>query len=160
MLDGLSETMSSMVQQQDQLETEIAEFRYKLQSHLETLDELCSTYESYQLSFNVLVLELERRRQWSEEVQAEVIRMRGILAEYRTTEVQRRESFMATYGSSLPEDLCHFIGNEPTFFDIIPVSSEEAASDQVPALESFPHIPADILAEAQVRVDEARMQET
>jgi hypothetical protein len=42
-------------------------------------------------------------------------------------------------------------GNVPTLFDIIPVSSEDLTSDQVaPALESFPDIPDDILAEVRI----------
>jgi hypothetical protein len=57
---------------------------------------------------------------------------------------------MSTYGSSLPEDLCHSIANVPTIFDIIPVSIEDMNSNQVaPALESFPNIPEALLAEVR-----------
>jgi len=159
LLDDLSHTMSSMVQQQDQLEMEISEFRYKLQSHLETLDDLCATYESYQLSFNVLVLELDRRREWSDRMFSEVSKMKAALSELRATELQRRESFMVTYGSSLPEDLCHSIANIPTFFDIIPISPESLDRNQPsPAIESHPAIPAQLLAEAREKVESAQLQ--
>ena len=57
---------------------------------------------------------------------------------------------MTTYGSSLPEDLCYSICNIPTFFDIIPVSAED--TDKIryaAALESFPTIPEELIAEVR-----------
>jgi len=65
---------------------------------------------------------------------------------------------MATYGSSLPDDLCHSIANVPTLFDIIPIAAEELGRDQAPpAIESHPAIPVHLLAEARAKVESAQI---
>lgn len=57
-------------------------------------------------------------------------------------EIQLRESFYATHGPHLPDDLCYCVANMPTKWDVGPALGE------VP--EELPEVDEDLLVEVMV----------
>ena len=114
------------------------------------------TYKSYQLSYNKLVLEMERRRRYRDTATEIVQTMHRQLTDLRegvfqldnscsrsqlvvSEELLKRNEFFAEHGEVLPQDLCICIRDEPTKWTIVP---ENAGS-----LEELPEIDDALLAQ-------------
>ncbi|OBZ72535.1 Autophagy-related protein 17 [Grifola frondosa] len=101
-LDELGDIMYEMLERQEAVETESTEHLVVLHHHLVTIDDLHHRFTSYQYSYNRLVLELARRRQYREAAQKIVEGMLAQLDAMTEEERQAREEFSAEYGQYLP----------------------------------------------------------
>jgi autophagy-related protein 17 len=110
------------------------------------------------LSYDKLLVEVDRRRQYKEEAENFV---RDMMAQLETMsegvflhpnrpvrlfrpddisgERVVRESFNAEHGAHLPSDLCLYIENPPTRWQVIPFDGD--------AVESLPDVDNDLVAE-------------
>ncbi|EPQ54057.1 hypothetical protein GLOTRDRAFT_77963 [Gloeophyllum trabeum ATCC 11539] len=142
-LEELGEVMTDMLQHQDQVQADCVERMSHLQGHLMTLEELHHKYTSYQLSYNKLLIEIARRRQYREAAENIV---RGMMAQLDAmTEEERivRQDFNEEHGQYLPSDLCLCIENPPTKWAIVPWNGEPE--------EVLPDVDNDLLLEAKDR---------
>ncbi|KZT22417.1 hypothetical protein NEOLEDRAFT_1071676 [Neolentinus lepideus HHB14362 ss-1] len=142
-LDELGEIMTDMLQHQEQIETDCVERMSHLQAHLMTLEDLNHKYTSYQFSYNKLLIELARRRQYREAAENIV---RGMMAQLEAmTEEEHivRQEFNAEHGQYLPSDLCPSIENPPTKWEIVSYNGEPE--------EVLPDVDNDLLVEAKDR---------
>ncbi|KAH8118232.1 autophagy-related protein 17 [Phellopilus nigrolimitatus] len=145
-LDELEGVMADMLDQQQAVEAEYEMHLASIQQHLTTLEHLYITYISYETSYNSLLLELERRRRYRDATEDLVYGMvRQLDACVMVQEIQLRESFYATHGPHLPDDLCYCVANMPTKWDVGPALGE------VP--EELPDVDEDLLVEAMKRMD-------
>jgi len=135
--------MTDMLQHQEQIEADCVERMSHLQAHLMTLEDLHHKYTSYQFSYNKLLIELARRRQYREAAENIV---RGMMAQLEAmTEEEHivRQEFNAEHGQYLPSDLCPSIENPPTKWEIVSYNGEPE--------EVLPDIDNDLLVEAKDR---------
>jgi len=86
-------------------------------------------------------VEIARRRQYKEDAENFV---RGMMEQFETmSEAERvvRESFNAEHGAHLPSDLCLYIENPPTRWQVIPFDGDH--------VESLPDVDDDLVTEAK-----------
>ncbi|KAJ7274517.1 autophagy-related protein 17 [Mycena haematopus] len=143
-LDELGEIMTEMLQMQDAVEIECEEQLASLQQHLLTVEHLHQRFVSYRTAFNKLMLEIARRRQYREAAENIVRGMMSQLSAMTEEESHVREHFNSEHGAHLPEDICLFIGNSPTNWEVVPWHGEEP--------ENLPEIEPDLIAQAQDRL--------
>ncbi|KIK12969.1 hypothetical protein PISMIDRAFT_18328 [Pisolithus microcarpus 441] len=128
-LDELGEIMSDMLEKQEEIEGDCEDVLEGLQQRLQVVEELHHRYVLYQSSFNKLLVEIARRRQYREAAEKIVDGM----------ERQVREDFNAEHGAHIPADLCPCIENPPTRWDVVPLPGD--------VRETLPEIDSDLLAQ-------------
>ncbi|KAL0954870.1 hypothetical protein HGRIS_003802 [Hohenbuehelia grisea] len=146
-LDELGEIMTEMLQEQQDVGEATEDQLIVLEHHLITLEHLCQQFLSYQTAFCKLILEMARRKQYGEAVENIVRGMLSQLDLMTKEETQVRNHFNEEHGAHLPEDICIFIGNRPTKWEVLPVNGE--------TIETFPDIPDDLIVEARNRLQAA-----
>lgn len=127
----------------------------RLHDHLTALQSTFHVpYVEYRTAYSKLLLELDRRRQYKESVENIVNEMAKKLESmtegtefsivkfeaviYAFSEENRvRDHFNKEYGGSLPLDLCLYVANTPTRWDILPAEGS--------AIEVLPSIDTDLL---------------
>lgn len=134
-----------------------------LQEQLDPLKALHGHFVAYRTAFNKLLLEMERRRQYREAAENIV---RGMMKQldsmtegtfspsyafllvttdiYLSEENRVRNHFNDEYGSSLPSDLCLYVSNAPTRWEIVPWEGS--------APEVLPLIASDLIVEVGISV--------
>lgn len=133
-----------------------------LNAYLQSLIALRSTYEAYQLSFNAMLIEMDRRKQHRDTVESVVREMRErlekiregvitihvsflkILIYFSLEEILARDEFYAAHSSSIPDDICLAISNLPQSYSITSFcknSSDETEQER----EVLPDIDDDLL---------------
>jgi len=130
-----------------------------LQEHLVTVEDLQQRFTSYQLSYNKLLLEIGRRRQYREAAENVI---RGIMDQLAAmTEEERilRAEFNAEQGPYLPADICLTIENMPTRWNVVPVREDDLEVSRIidsgyrdEYREVIPEVDNDLLIEARERV--------
>ncbi|CAK5268746.1 unnamed protein product [Mycena citricolor] len=143
-LDELGEIMTDMLQTQESVEIECEEKLAMLDQHLLTVEHLHDRYIAYQTTFNKLLIEIARRRQYREAAEKIVAGMNSQLGAMTEEESHVRERFNSEHGAHLPEDLCLCIGDPPTRWEVGPWNGEEP--------ESLPSIDSDLLLQAKNRL--------
>ncbi|KAH9481618.1 Autophagy-related protein 17 [Psilocybe cubensis] len=144
-LDELGEIMSEMLHTQEILEVQANEELIRLHDHLTALESTFHIpYVEYRTAFTKLLLEIERRRQYKEAAENIVSGMMKHLESMTEEETRVREHFNKEYGGSLPLDLCLYVANSPTRWEIVPWQGTTP--------EALPHIDNDLLAEARAKV--------
>ncbi|KZT07651.1 uncharacterized protein LAESUDRAFT_724631 [Laetiporus sulphureus 93-53] len=143
-LDELGEIMSEMFERQQVVENESTEHLALLQHHLITIEDLYHRFTSYQYSYNKLLLELVRRRKYRDTAEHIVKRMVAELDAMVDEERQLREEFNAEHGQHLPEDVCLYVQDAPTRWNIIPSNGNRA--------EVLPDLDSDLLEEARSKI--------
>ncbi|KIJ52419.1 hypothetical protein M422DRAFT_222936 [Sphaerobolus stellatus SS14] len=154
-LDDLGDKMEIMLQQQSDIELETQATYEALNDYLESLISLRGTFEAYQLSYNSLLLEMDRRRRYRDSIEALAEEMRQKLHQLREEEILARESFFGVHASSIPDDLCLAISNPPHTFTItsqFSSSHDDGEQEDGRAREVIPAIPEDLIVEAQRRL--------
>ncbi|KAF8517689.1 autophagy-related protein 17 [Hysterangium stoloniferum] len=153
-LDFLGDRMESMLQEQSDIEASIL-FRsttyQTLNDYLESLLTLRSTYESYQLSYNALVLEMDRRRLYRDSMEGIVQEMKQKLEKLREDEISMRDAFYLAHSASIPDDLCLAISNLPEPFSISSGTLHNKHGDEQNDIgrEVLPEIHDDLLEEVR-----------
>lgn len=142
-LDELGEIMSEMLERQQAVEDEAREHVALLHHHIVTIEDLQHRFTSYQYAYSKLLLELARRRQYRDASDRIVNGMIAQLNAMTEEERQLREEFSAEHGQYLPEDVCLFVQNAPTRWNVVPHNQE---------LEVLPEIDSDLLDDARLRV--------
>ncbi|TFK40266.1 autophagy protein Apg17-domain-containing protein [Crucibulum laeve] len=143
-LDELGEIMEEMLQVQDNVEAQCDRELSALHERLRSLEELHEHFVAYQTAFSKLILEIARRRQYSEAVDNIVKGMMSQLEAMTEEESHVRSRFNSEYGAHLPEDLCLCIGNAPTKWEVIPYQGETR--------ETLPEIDEDLILQARDRI--------
>jgi len=143
-LDEFAEIMTEMLYTQETVETKCDEGLNGLHQHLVVLEQLHDRYVSYQTAYNKLVLEMARRRHYCEAVERIVRGMAKQLEEMTMDESRVRGLFNSEYGGHLPEDICLYIENMPTKWQVIPWERDK--------LELLPEVPDDLIVEARDKV--------
>ncbi|KIM84999.1 hypothetical protein PILCRDRAFT_67316 [Piloderma croceum F 1598] len=138
-LDELGEIMTEMLRRQETVELDAQEHINVLHRHLLPLEDLHHRYVSYQTSFNKLLIEIARRRQYREAADKIVHSMMATLQSMSEDERRIRDEFNTEHGAHLPADICLCIENPPTTWEIAPWHGE--------ALEVLPDIDYDLLVE-------------
>ncbi|KAH9919879.1 autophagy protein Apg17-domain-containing protein [Amylocystis lapponica] len=146
-LDELGEIISEMLERQQAVETESTEHIALLHHHLVTVEDLHHRFASYQYSYNKLLLELQRRRQYREAANNIVRGMMAQLSAMTEEERQLREEFSAVHGQYLPEDVCLYVQNAPTRWSVVPWNGEQ--------VEILPELEDDLVQEAKDRTARA-----
>lgn len=122
------------------------------------IEDLIQRFNAYRLSYSKLLVEIARRRRYKEAAENIV---RSMMAQLETmsdgmfsllhgparlfipgdvTEERLvRESFNAEHGAHLPSDLCLYIENPPTRWQVIPLNGE--------TVESLPDVDDDLVEE-------------
>jgi len=158
-LDSLGDRMDSMLKEQSGIEMETQGTYETLNDYLETLLTLRSAYESYQMSYNALVLEMDRRKRYQDTMHTVVQEMRERLDRLREDEIISREAFYSAHSASIPDDLCLAISNLPQTFVISSIAPPEDGMDRAGVgKEVLPEIDDDLLFEARRRVEAAQAQ--
>ncbi|THH20742.1 hypothetical protein EW146_g697 [Bondarzewia mesenterica] len=140
-LEELGDIMGEMLHRQQEVEIDCSERLASLHDHLFRIEELSHQYTSYQLSFNKLVVEMARRRQYKEAAENIV---RGMVAQIEALteeEQQVREDFNTEHGAHLPSDICLYIENPPTRWEVVPLDGETT--------EVLPDVEDDLLMQAR-----------
>ncbi|KAF4613592.1 hypothetical protein D9613_007894 [Agrocybe pediades] len=133
-LDELGDIMAEMLQTQETVEVQVSEELRHLYDHLDALQNTFHTpYVKYRTAFTKLLLEMERRRKYKESAES-IVR----------EENHVRERFNVEYGDSLPLDLCLYVANSPTRWEIVPC--EGSAPEIIPSIDS------DLIAHARERM--------
>ncbi|CAL1716570.1 unnamed protein product [Somion occarium] len=143
-LDELSDIMAEMLDRQEAVQIEVSEHLTEMHNSLVSVEELCHRFTSYQYSYNQLLMELSRRRRYMEAAEKIIAGMMSQLTALTEEERLRREEFNTAHGEHLPSDVCLFVQNHPTRWEIVTGNNE--------ALEVLPEIDADLLAEANSRL--------
>ena len=129
-----------------------------LHDHLVAIEDLHHRYKSYEYSFNLLLLELARRRRYREDAERLIKSMITQLntmadgeamlthrSQFRlivfAEELQLREEFKAAHGMYLPDDVCLFVQNAPTRWTVVPQDKEQ--------VDSLPDLDHDLLDKAR-----------
>ncbi|KAI9440035.1 autophagy protein Apg17-domain-containing protein [Lactarius indigo] len=112
-----------------------------LDQNLVVIEDLIRQFNAYQLSYSKLLVEIARRRQYKEEAEDIVRGMMARLDAMSEEERVFRESFNAEHGAHLPSDLCLYIENPPTRWQVIPLDGDD--------VESLPDVDNDLLEEAK-----------
>jgi len=131
-LEELGQSMGNMLEHRRNVEVEVGTLHRTLTDHLTSIFELQSTYTHYRTAYGKLVLEMDRRRQYRESADAIVRGMTAQLQALREEETSRREQFFKSEGAYLPEDLCPYVGEPPTMFEVL-ATNEEVAINLDPA---------------------------
>ncbi|KAK0216090.1 autophagy-related protein 17 [Armillaria fumosa] len=132
-LDELGDIMTEMLETQDSIETECEEKLSELHQQLFTIENLHERFVLYRTAFGKLILEIERRRVYSEAAENIVRGMNAQLEAMTDEEKLVREHFNVEHGAHLPEDICLFIGNPPTQWEVVPRDGE--ITEVVPEIE-------------------------
>jgi len=146
-LDELGDIMAEMLAQQEEIEDETQEHLSALSERLGVIDQLYAHYVQYQISFNKLLEETARRRRYIEAVGRIVEGMAKQLEDMVQEEHSVRESFNAEHFDHLPADICLFIENPPTRWEVAPMSDN--------VREVLPEVDADLLTSARERLSPA-----
>ncbi|EGN98873.1 hypothetical protein SERLA73DRAFT_168466 [Serpula lacrymans var. lacrymans S7.3] len=144
-LDELGEIMSEMLQRQQDVVDECRELLDGLQQQLLVIDDLYHRFVQYQGSFNKLLVEIARRRQYKEAAERIVEGMMRQLDALTEEERHVRNEFNADHGAHIPADICLCIENMPTRWEVVPYDGD--------LLETLPEIDDDILAQAKDNSD-------
>ncbi|KAG7447325.1 uncharacterized protein BT62DRAFT_980343 [Guyanagaster necrorhizus] len=123
-LDELGDIMTEMLETQDSVEAECEEKLSELHQQLLTIENLHDRFILYRTAFGKLILEIERRRVYSEAAENIVRGMNAQLEAMTDEEKLVREHFNVEHGAHLPEDICLFIGNPPTQWEVVPRDGE------------------------------------
>ncbi|KAJ8589021.1 hypothetical protein M405DRAFT_874122 [Rhizopogon salebrosus TDB-379] len=140
-LDELGEIMSDMLQKQHDIEDRCRELLDGLQQRLLVVEDLHHRFILYQASFNKLLVEIGRRRQYREAAEKIVDGMISQLRAMTEEERQVREDFNTEHGQHIPEDICLCIENPPTRWEVVPREGD--------VRETLPEVDNDILAKAK-----------
>lgn len=143
-LDELGEIMSDMLEKQQEVEEDCEDVIEGLQQRLQVVEELRHRYVLYQSSFNKLLIEIARRRQYREAAEKIVEGMIGQLRAMAEEERQVRDDFNADHGAHIPADLCLCIENPPTRWDVVPFPGD--------VRETLPEIDSDLLTQAREKL--------
>jgi len=159
-LDFLGDKMESMLQEQSDIELETQTTYQTLNDYLESLMTLRSTYETYQLSYNALVLEMDRRKRYRDFIEATVQEMKQRLEKLREDEISMRDAFYLAHSASIPDDLCLAISNIPESFNISSsiLHNEHGDEQNHIGREVLPEIHDDLLEEARRRLEAVPLQ--
>ncbi|KAL4072585.1 autophagy-related protein 17 [Scleroderma yunnanense] len=143
-LDELGEIMSDMLEKQQEIEGDFEDLLDCLQQRLLVVEDLHHRYVSFQSSFNKLLLEIARRRQYREAAEKIVDGMMAQLEAMTEEERQVREEFNMEHGAHIPTDLCLCIENPPTRWEVVPWPGD--------VRETLPEIDSDLLAQAREKL--------
>ncbi|KAF8501266.1 autophagy-related protein 17 [Gautieria morchelliformis] len=151
-LDSLGHKMESMLQEQTEIETETQATYDTLNDYLESLLSLRSTYDTYQMSYNALVMEMDRRIRYRNDMELLVQEMREKLGRLRDDEMTARDGFYSAHSASIPDDLCLAISNIPqTFVISYDVPKEHGIEHQSgDGREVLPEIDDDLVIEVVI----------
>ncbi|PVG04289.1 hypothetical protein CPB86DRAFT_747681 [Serendipita vermifera] len=127
-LETLGVELGSLIEQYQVVEIEAAALSSTLQGHLVALSGLYETYINYRASYGNLVQEMDRRRRYRDTVNMIIGGMNDQLKALREEEISHREQFFKSDGVYLPEDLCPFVGNFPTEYEVIAMGEEAAVA--------------------------------
>ncbi|KAA1467537.1 hypothetical protein DENSPDRAFT_251101 [Dentipellis sp. KUC8613] len=140
-LEELGDIMGEMLEQQQSVEHSSIDHLTNLHQHLLTIEELEHRYTAYQASFHKLLIEIARRRQYKEAAENIVRGMMAQLEAMTEEERQVREDFNAEHGSHLPSDICLYIENPPTRWEVVPFDGD--------SIETLPDVDNDLLVQAK-----------
>ncbi|KZP33352.1 hypothetical protein FIBSPDRAFT_721504, partial [Athelia psychrophila] len=143
-LDELGEIMAEMLQCQESVEADADEHITTLHQRLVTLEDLHQRFVAFQMSFDKLLVEMARRRQYREAAEKIVEGMMVQLETMAEEERLVRVRFNADQGAHLPVDICLCIENPPTRWEVLPWNGE--------VMEELPDIDYDLIVEARERV--------
>jgi len=127
-LENLETIMDAMLEDHTQLQNDAAFVHQTLETRYMVLRELEEMYHSYQLAYDHLILEMDRRSRYRNAVQALVDDMTAQLQALRTEEMEARERFINDHGRFLPEDLCPYIPDLPLMYVLDQEGSEGAVN--------------------------------
>ncbi|GJJ08146.1 hypothetical protein Clacol_002354 [Clathrus columnatus] len=132
---------------------------------MDSLDELADKMEimlqeqsDIEFSYNALILEIERRRQHRDKIEATVRQMKEQLDKIRDApaltldEISARNEFYAEHSSSIPDDLCLAISNLPQSYSITSFCKNSTDENQTER-EILPEIDEDIIEDARRRLE-------
>jgi len=139
-LEKLGDIMDDVLRRQDEIDADCNTRLDALHQNLVTIEDLIRQFNAYRLSFGKLLVEVARRRQYKDAAENIV---RGMMAHLEAMSEERlvRESFNAEHGAHLPSDLCLYIENAPTRWQVIPVDGD--------TVESLPDVDDDLIVEAK-----------
>ncbi|KAI0058213.1 hypothetical protein BV25DRAFT_1919577 [Artomyces pyxidatus] len=140
-LEELGEIMSEMLQRQQEVEAQCADRLEGLHENLLSIDHLSQQFTSFRLSFSKLLVEMARRRQYKEAAENIVRGMMAQLEAMSEEERQVRQDFNVEHGAHLPSDICIYIENPPTRWEVVPFDGD--------TLEILPEVQNDLLEQAQ-----------
>ncbi|KAH7928076.1 hypothetical protein BV22DRAFT_1083684 [Leucogyrophana mollusca] len=143
-LDQLGEIMSDMLQKQQEVEDECQEVLDGLQQRLLVIEDLHHRFVLYQSSFNKLLVEIARRRQYREAAEKIVEGMMTQLQAMTEEERKVREDFNAEHGAHIPADICLCIEAPPTRWEVTPWDGD--------VRETLPHVDNDLLVQAKEKL--------
>ncbi|KAF9223883.1 hypothetical protein BS17DRAFT_754004 [Gyrodon lividus] len=146
-LDELGDIMSDMLRKQQEVETDCQDFLEALQQRLLVVEDLHHRFVQYQSSFNKLLIEIARRRQYREAVEKIVEGMMTQLEAMTEEERRVRDDFNSEYGAHIPADICLCIENPPTRWEVVPWPGDTR--------EVLPEIDSDTLAQVSSTVTRA-----
>ncbi|KAI9512058.1 autophagy-related protein 17 [Russula earlei] len=138
-LEELGDIMDAMLRRQDEIEADCNSRLEALHQNLVIIEDLIRQFNAYRLSFGKLLVEIARRRQYKDAAENIVRGMMAHLEAMSEEERLVRESFNAEHGENLPSDLCLYIENPPTRWQVIPLDGD--------AVESVPDVDDDLLVE-------------
>jgi len=133
--------MEDMLRRQDEIEAVCQNRLIGLDQNLVVIEDLIRQFNAYQLSYSELLVEIARRRRYKEAAENIVSGMVARLEAMSEEERKFRESFNAEHGAHLPSDLCLYIENPPTRWQVIPHDGDD--------VESLPDVDSDLLEEAK-----------
>ena len=125
------------------------------------IEDLIRRFNAYRLSYEKLLVEIDRRRRYKKEAEnfvrdmmAQLETMSEGVFSYSNRPVRLfrldgisgervvRESFNAEHGAHLPSDLCLYIENPPTRWQVVPFDGN--------AVESLPDVDDDLVVEVDM----------
>jgi len=133
--------MEDMLRRQDEIEADCGNRLIGLDQNLVVIEDLIRQFNAYQLSYSKLLVEIARRQQYKEAAENIVSGMMARLEAMSEEERVFRDSFNAEHGAHLPSDLCLYIENPPTRWQVIPLDGDD--------VESLPDVDNDLLEEAK-----------
>jgi len=113
-LEALESTMDAMLELNRGMQRDATTIHETLEGHHQSLQELEETYHSYQLAYDHLIIEMDRRSRYRQTVQALIDGWSAQLNSLRDEEMAARERFIADHGGFLPDDLCPYVPDLPT----------------------------------------------
>ncbi|KIK95290.1 hypothetical protein PAXRUDRAFT_827175 [Paxillus rubicundulus Ve08.2h10] len=143
-LDELGDIMSDMLQKQQDVETDCEDLLEGLQQRLLVVEDLHHRFVQFQASFNKLLIEIARRRQYREAVEKIVEGMMAQLEAMTEEERQVRGDFNSEHGAHIPTDICLCIENPPTRWEVVPWAGDTR--------EVLPEIDSDILTQVREKL--------
>ncbi|KAG8753566.1 autophagy protein 17 [Serendipita sp. 396] len=127
-LESLGIEMSDLVDRHQSVEVEATAIQNTLQGHLIAISTLQETYIKYRAAYGSLVQEMSRRQKYREAMEEIIQGMNEQLRAMRQEEMSHREQFSKKEGAYLPEDLCPFVSDLPTVFEISAYDEEVPVS--------------------------------